>query len=513
MREKQSQNSFSMLDCTLRDGGYYTNWDFQNDTLDAYLASMESLPIEYIEIGYRNTINKEYKGEFYYCNIDTIKYCKERLKNKRIAMVLDAKCCLPSDVEMLIGEVSEYIDMVRLAIRPDDIKHAIELATKIKELGLIVCFNVMYMSDWDNYPNFYTEIKALKNVDYFYMVDSYGSVTPKQVEEIYKKVKATVNCAIGFHGHNNLELALINTIVALECGCDIVDSTITGMGRGAGNLKTELLLTYLSDQLAIEFSLLNEAVEKFEALKKNFNWGTNLPYMVSGKNSLPQKQVMDWIGKTTYSIDSIVNALHKNKGEETKFTHLKEQFDVVFLVGGGPSINDHKRGIVNFINKRKDAKACIIHTSSKNAKVFEGIAIPQFFILIGNEGKRFERNLNTAALKDFKLVISSSPREISPYLPERYLSAVVETNPIDFIANMEGNSLAIAMQTVLDVKGKDVYFFGFDGAVNNQSVKDFEVMTENEKIIELCSEKRINCISITPSSYKGLLIKSLYSFE
>ena len=74
----------------------------------------------------------------------------------------------------------------------------------------------------------------------FRMVDSYGGVNPTELIEIYKIVSKYINIPIGFHGHNT-ELALINTPTAIECGVDIVDSTITGMGRGAGNLKPNYL--------------------------------------------------------------------------------------------------------------------------------------------------------------------------------------------------------------------------------------------------------------------------------
>ena len=88
--------------------------------------------------------------------------------------------------------------------------------------------------------------ESVNNVaDYFYMVDSYGGVYPEDVEKIYKEVKKHINVKIGFHSHNNLELGLINSITAIHCGVDIIDATITGMGRGAGNLKMELLLTFL----------------------------------------------------------------------------------------------------------------------------------------------------------------------------------------------------------------------------------------------------------------------------
>ena len=102
-------------------------------------------------------------------------------------------------------------------------------------------------------------------IDFLYMVDSYGSVYPDELVELIKLIKKRTNVALGFHGHNNLELGLINTLTAIENGVDIVDSTITGMGRGAGNLKTELLLTVLNSKgiLDFDYNHLSNVVDIF----------------------------------------------------------------------------------------------------------------------------------------------------------------------------------------------------------------------------------------------------------
>src|SRR5690606_15324869 len=133
--------------------------------------------------------------------------------------------------------------------------------------------------------------------------------------EIMNIVKSKTNVPLGFHGHNNLELGLINTLTAIENGVDIVDATITGMGRGAGNLKTELLLTALNanKNLPVDFNALSEVVDRFQELQLHYGWGTNLPYMVSGSNSLPQKDVMDWVSNGTISFNSIIRALQNQK--------------------------------------------------------------------------------------------------------------------------------------------------------------------------------------------------------
>ena len=83
-----ADNNFKILDCTLRDGGYYTKWDFESSIVTDYISSLNKLPIDFIEVGYKNISSNEYQGEFYYCP----KYRLEEIKaksNKKIAVMID----------------------------------------------------------------------------------------------------------------------------------------------------------------------------------------------------------------------------------------------------------------------------------------------------------------------------------------------------------------------------------------------------------------------------------------
>ena len=150
----------------------------------------------------------------------------------------------------------------------------------------------MYMSDWTDKKDLESQIGMIDGiVDYFNMVDSYGGVYPEDVKNAYNLVRSRTNAKIGFHGHNNMELSLINTLTAIDLGAEVVDVTFTGMGRGAGNLRTELLLAALNAQgrLEFDFNVLSKTVALFSKIQKKYEWGTSLPYMISGANSQHQK--------------------------------------------------------------------------------------------------------------------------------------------------------------------------------------------------------------------------------
>ena len=146
---------------------------------------------------------------------------------------------------------------------------AIQKAQVINKMGFEVAFNLMYLSEWAKDYKFLDQIIGIENyVDYLYMVDSFGAIYPNQLKPLITEIKKRTNVKLGFHGHNNLELAHANSLIALEEGVDIIDSTILGMGRGSGNLKTELFLSTLSKKFGINinFNSLSKVLEDFQNL-------------------------------------------------------------------------------------------------------------------------------------------------------------------------------------------------------------------------------------------------------
>ena len=345
---------FKILDCTLRDGGYYTNWDFSPEVIDAYIQAMNQLPIDYLEIGYRNIPSKVYLGKLGYSPVSVLRHLRAMCAKKLVVM-LNEKDVRSTNLKYLLIPIQGLVDMVRIAIDPNNFDRALTLAQEIKSMGFEVGFNVMYMSKWHEYKNFLSKLNKLDSiVDLFCMVDSFGGVTPKDVKEIFQIVKSNTSCPIGFHGHNNLQMGLINTLTAIDCGIDYVDATILGMGRGAGNLNMELLLTCLNKRgLDVDFNVLGDVITAFQPLYEQYKWGTNLPYMISGANSIPQKEVMEWATNRTYSFNSIVRALNNKKNnvkDNARYPLLQAQtVSKVLIVGGGNSNTEHFDAIREYI--------------------------------------------------------------------------------------------------------------------------------------------------------------------
>lgn len=508
-----------ILDCTLRDGGYYTNWDFETEIQEVYFQSLNQLPIDYLEIGYRNHPKSEYFGEYFYTPIYRLEKIKE-FTNKKLVIILNEKDVRPEHVSDLLQPCIGLVAMVRIALDPQYLGRALHLAEAIKKLGFEVGFNVMYMSKWAQYGDFIQSLKDVSGVaDYFYMVDSYGGVYPEDVINTIHLIREKTDIALGFHGHNNLELALINTFTAMQHGVKIVDATITGMGRGAGNLKTELLLTALNakEGLEFDFNALAAVTQKFEDLREHYGWGTNLPYMVSGGNSLPQKDVMEWVSKRFYSVNSILLALDNQKKklvDNQRFEIFSPDKSVknALIIGGGPNVKRHLEAIMQYLLAHPDL--VIIHASSKNASLFSKVKNQQIFCLVGNEGHRLENSIKAMGGFQGTCVLPPYPRQMGTYVPESLNQKAFELKQISFTDIVKDAHTVLALQTCIDLGIEHIYFTGYDGYMEgNVSQLEKSLSDENESILsDFKIKQKIKLKSLTPTKYKELELTSVYQF-
>lgn len=512
-------NNTIILDCTLRDGGYYTNWDFDKDLVREYYQAMEALPIDYVEIGYRTKALEGYYGKFFYCPDYVMAEAKQFMPSKKLSIILNEKDVRANDVDELLDPCKPYIALIRIAVAPENIKRAIELAKAIKAKGFEVAFNVMYMSKWAQNTDFMASIKDVDGVvDYFYLVDSYGGVHPSEVKSLMETVKNETSTPLGFHGHNNLEMALINTLTAAEAGARILDCTITGMGRGAGNLKTELLLTYLAHQgKKVSFTALSRVVTSFENLQNQYRWGTNLPYMFSGANSLPQKEVMEWVGLNRYPMGTIVNALSNKKNELSDNIKLpvfspEKKYKKALIIGGGPSVLDHEQAVKNLIENNESHEFCVIHAGVRYLKHFHALSKDQMYCMVGSEKDKLERRFEDLTQLDMPCIFSPYPRKMGTFLPKDIEDHAVELGTISFIEQHSDSLLAIAIQTAMDLGVEEAYLIGYDGYDSKLSQSQFTVAKENQNIIDAANRlNNFKLIACTNTKYTNLTQSSIYS--
>ena len=509
-------HNIKILDCTFRDGGYYTNWDFDDKTIDAYIKAMNALPVEYLELGYRNLPLSEYMGKMGYSPVSALKRIRENC-TKKLCVMLDEKNTRPHHLQELLVPISGLVEMVRLAVDPKNFDRAVVVAKAVKDMGFEVGFNTMYMSKWNEYDDFVGRLGRLDGVaDLFCMVDSYGGMMPEEVRDICHNVKSKMNCAVGFHGHNNLQMGLVNTLASIDAGCEFVDATILGMGRGAGNVNMELLLTILNKRgLEVDFNVLGEVVETFKPLHEKYQWGTNLPYMISGANSIPQKEVMDWVGNRTYSFNSIVRALENKKNQVADNARypvwMAAKANRVLIVGGGPSVIEHCSAIKEFLQNNKDL--IVVFATSRHAQLLNDIANAKEYCLVGNEAKRMKTQLDSDTFNGI-CVLPPYPRTMGTEVPEFAENATFELPEIAFTKSYLDSCTATALNCAIEHKATEVFVVGYDGyrgAVLSE--KEADLSNENRTLFEdFRTFTGLRLVSLVPTVYKALNVDSIYKY-
>jgi 4-hydroxy 2-oxovalerate aldolase len=283
------REELKVLDCTIRDGGLINNYHFTDSFVKAaYRAACDS-GVDIIELGKKLAVSEEYSrdkfGKWNFCDDDDLK------------MIIDShECENPPLIAVMfdIGRVDfnslkprdqSPFDMARVACYVPDIDKGLDLVKRSKDLGYETTINIMACS-----AAIRTElIEALNQVeetpelDYLYLVDSYGAFYSEQVTDylnLYKKHAPSKE--LGFHAHNNQQLAFSNTQQAIIDGVNLLDATINGIGRGAGNCNLELLLNFLKNPKFDVEPIYKAIQEEFVPLRNEIEWGFNDIYGISG---------------------------------------------------------------------------------------------------------------------------------------------------------------------------------------------------------------------------------------
>ena len=157
-------------------------------------------------------------------------------------------------------------------------------------------------------------------LDYVCIADSYGSLIPDQIMPLFEPLLNIPDIKVGFHPHNSLQMAFANSLEAIRCGVHIIDSTIYGMGRAAGNLPTEIIISFLEKHGSDRYNsipVLNVIDSYFASMHSGNKWGYQLPYMLSGMFQCHPDYAKTLIDHKEFTIEDIWKALNYIKQEET----------------------------------------------------------------------------------------------------------------------------------------------------------------------------------------------------
>lgn len=278
-----------VLDCTLRDGGLVNNFYFSDEFVKDLYKTCVAAGIDYMEFGYKastDIFNESDFGKWKFCKDDDIReIVGDNDTNLKISVMADVG--RTNHKRDIINKADSPIDLIRVATYINAIPAAIEIIEDAKKKGYETSCNIMAVSKVNN-DDLANGLKELANssVDVIYVVDSFGSYYPEQIArlaDMYGEIGDKYNKKIGIHAHNNQQLAFANTITALRHGTKFLDSTISGMGRGAGNCFTESLLGFLRNPNYNLVPVMDFVQKHMLKLKAEGNvWGYDIPYLLTG---------------------------------------------------------------------------------------------------------------------------------------------------------------------------------------------------------------------------------------
>lgn len=299
-----------VVDCTLRDGGLVNNFEFTEEFVrDLYKTNIKS-GIDYMEFGYKASkeifdVNKF--GKWKFCDEEDIRaIVGDNDTDLKISVMADVgRTDFRNDI---IDKKDSVIDLVRVATYINTIPAALEMVEYCNKKGYETTINIMAISKSnDSDLDDALELIGHSCVDTIYLVDSYGSLYPEQMRRLaskYLECADKYNKKIGIHAHNNQQLAFANTIETLTMGVSYLDSTVSSMGRGAGNCPTELLLGFLKNpkyNITPVLKFIENHINKLKA--DGVEWGYDIPYLLTGRLNQHPRDAIQFLAdkRTDYS--------------------------------------------------------------------------------------------------------------------------------------------------------------------------------------------------------------------
>jgi len=528
-----------ILDCTLRDGGYYNDWNFDSNLIEEYFLAMARSGIEMIEVGFKNYPEAGFKGASYYCTEEYLTSINIPA-NISIGVMLEASSILnskkdvkPSVRELFVESKDSKIDFVRIACHFNSVEKTKEIAFELAALGYKVFVNLMQVSLKTNseIANVLKSIDSWGLVSCMYFADSLGNMNDKQTTDMVSIFKKNWKGEIGVHMHNNKGLALSNTMAALNADVEYVDVTVSGMGRGAGNAEAELLIAELkgmSDSKYDLYPVAKLAIEHFHPMKLDMKWGPSLHYFLAAKYNIHPTYIQRILTDSHYGLSEhigIIKYLHKlsnqsNFQEEVLSnifsSDVKHKAGVVdqyttlssievkasngaIILGSGQSISKYLDSSYSFIRK---SGATVFSVNNAHSSLVDSVDYSLYLHNAKQMGHDFHFQLGQS--KAIIPVSRFSDAELSGINKNSIINFPVEVNFGELESSINGCTIpfdltaAYAISAVKEMGYQKVYLIGFDGYDYMDSRQ-----REMSELFFLAREKwpKMTITSLTPTTY------------
>ena len=437
------KTAIQLLDCTLRDGAYITGGDFGAPCIQGIIRKCEKANVDVIECGWlKNDLHRE-GSSYYHVPNDMMKYCTEKDPQKTYVVMIDWD---RYNLDQLPVCDNKSLDAIRVVFPHGKHHEGIAVAAEIKKKGYKVFLqaaNTLAYSD-DELIALALEVNALNPVA-LSVVDTFGAMYPEDLDRIVNILDRELNgeIALGFHSHNNLQLSFslcIHFAAALYGKRNVmIDSSLCGMGRGAGNAPTELVANFLNQKYHKNYDM-NEFFDAIDMymppFQEKYTWGYSTPYCIAGMyqchvnniayllknhrtNSRDMHNVIESLSvddRRKYDYDLLESKYLENQARKyddgLNVENLKKEIGNrnVLLIGPGKTTRDEFDKIADYI-KQKDP--IVIFVNALNP-LYEG----DFLFLISSIRYDYAQEVHMEQFKTVKKILLSNIKRSKPLSDE-----------------------------------------------------------------------------------------------
>lgn len=474
-------SDIKILDCTLRDGGYINNWHFGNENVKKIIHNLEDANIDIVECGFIRDVEYDAEESVYSSMGQMAKMIAPKKKDVLYAVMIEHHNRVENRIPQYDGSAA---DIIRLTFRR---KEWIEAKSVVKNLiakGYKVCVQPVGTVSYDDE----SLLKLIKDVNElkpyaFYLVDTLGVMYRREMRRLYYLIDNNLSSDIylGFHSHNNLQMSFANAQELIRMARQrnvIVDTSCYGMGRGVGNLATELFADYINNNIGQKYSLspiLNVVDTYLMPIYAVQRWGYDLPYFLAATFKCHPDYASYLMSKDTLSIEKIEKLLslipismrseynHElieslyfemqsyDVDDSASFAKLKNNISDrdVLIIGPGASIATNRDMILNFMDK------CYSITTNFADNHFKTDAI-----FVSNDKRYSDLKLDSSS----DIMVTSNLKSVdSKIMVFDYASLLGEGDTSD-------NSAAMLIRILKKIGVRKIFIAGLDGFDVNSSV-------------------------------------------
>lgn len=503
----------NVLDCTLRDGGYCNQWQFGNRNIHKIISSLNEANVEIIECGFL-TEKVTYDTEVSkFTTVEELATVIPADKNGRlyVAMVNYGEY----EVDRLPVNDGKSVDGLRVAFHKKHYVEAMAMCEKIQQKGYLVFVQPMLSMAYTD-EDFLKLIRIVNGFKpyAFYIVDSFGMMKRNDLIRLYYLVEHNLNEEIwvGFHSHNNMQLAYSNAQSLVDQKSNrklIIDCSIYGMGRGAGNLNTELFVQYLNENydgkynLKSLLSVIDQVLSDFYC--KNY-WGYSLPNYLSAAHNVHPNYASFFADKNTLTAEAMEELFTMMDGEK-KVTYDKKYAEEIYLqyMATGQTQDEHRDELLaKVVGKEVLLIAPGRSAADEKEKISSFVAAEDVLVVSVNFDytgtdvdhiflSNLRRFRELSVEKRSKCIVTSNIPADNVYLQTRYHDLLM---PIESVRDNAG---MMAIKFFSDLRAKKIVLAGFDGysheADENYASKQMVLVTKNA-VVDAMNKGMADMISV-----------------